>query len=125
MSDLCKLIWCALLHQLGPKSHNVYIPSVTVSGHVDRVERVVDTIQVRFSVPTVAELWREHCDRVIAEWIVENPGTRPSLWWKYDAPEPRQDAESEAVYLKRHGLFLSEGERKRLTKRDFEPEAVV
>jgi hypothetical protein len=55
---------------------------------------------------SVAELWREHCDRVIAEWIVENPGTRPSLCWKYDAPEPRLNGESETSYLERHGLLL-------------------
>lgn len=36
------------------------------------------------------EVWDELRDEVVAEWIRENPGTRPALWWKYDAPEPRQ-----------------------------------
>lgn len=41
-------------------------------------------------------------------------------------PDPRDPPtfESQASYLDRHGLFLS-GERKRLGKRDFAPEAVV
>ena len=74
------------------------------------------------------QVWREHADEVIAHHIRRNPGTRPPLWWKYDAPEPRQrlgesSVESEAAYLRRHKLFLP-GERKRLRARDFIPEAV-
>ena len=30
--------------------------------------------------------WNELRDEILAEWIVESPGTRPSAWWKYDAP---------------------------------------
>lgn len=36
--------------------------------------------------PSVQDLWRENRDQILAEYIVERPGTRPSLWWKYDAP---------------------------------------
>ena len=28
---------------------------------------------------SVADLWREHSHRVIAEWVAEHPGTRPIL----------------------------------------------
>jgi hypothetical protein len=36
------------------------------------------------------ELWAAHGDAVLAGWIAEHPGTRPSCWWKFDAPGPRQ-----------------------------------
>lgn len=35
-------------------------------------------------------LWREHGEAVLSEWVVETPGTRPSTWWRVDAPDPRQ-----------------------------------
>jgi hypothetical protein len=44
----------------------------------------------------------------------------PNLWVEID-PENPPIFESQAAYLERHGLFLP-GERKRLTRRDFEPE---
>jgi hypothetical protein len=34
----------------------------------------------------IAMLWREHGAAILASWVREHPGTRPSLWWKYDAP---------------------------------------
>jgi hypothetical protein len=71
----------------------------------------------------VKDLWAMHRDAVIAKWIVENPGERPTLFWKYSAPEPRRDSESQASYLERNGLMIA-GERKRLTKRDFEAEQI-
>lgn len=36
--------------------------------------------------PIVDDLWRTYGPYVLARWAVEKPGTRPSLWWKYDAP---------------------------------------
>lgn len=33
------------------------------------------------------ELWKA---TILAEWAVSNPGTRPSAWWQYDAPEQRR-----------------------------------
>lgn len=35
-------------------------------------------------------LWRKYRRLVLAEWSVRHPGTRPRLWWRYDAPEPRR-----------------------------------
>ncbi len=32
------------------------------------------------------ELWEAHREAVLAAWIAERPGTRPKLWWRYDAP---------------------------------------
>ena len=31
-------------------------------------------------------LWMEHRKEVLADWIAANPGTRPSLGWRYEAP---------------------------------------
>jgi hypothetical protein len=67
----------------------------------------------------VRDLWAANRDAVLAEWIAKHPGHRPSLWWRYDSPEPRHDSEPQAAYLERHGLFMP-GERRRLTKTDFE-----
>lgn len=35
---------------------------------------------------TLAEVWAEYGDEVVADWIAERPGTRPSLWWLFSAP---------------------------------------
>jgi hypothetical protein len=72
--------------------------------------------------------WRDHADAVVAHFALRHPGTRPRLWWRYDAPEPRQrlgdsSIESEAAYLRRNKLF-QRGERQRLRPRDSIPEAV-
>ena len=44
-------------------------------------------------------------DELLAEWIVERPGTRPWFWWRFIATEPRRDGESERDYLLRFGLL--------------------
>lgn len=72
----------------------------------------------------VEDLWKSHRDDILAEYVAKHPGTRPTLWWKYDAPGEPDGSETEAAYLQRHGLFLP-SERKRLKKRDLEPETVV
>jgi hypothetical protein len=119
------------------------------------------------------QLWNLHREAILIEHVKENPGTRPALWWEYDAPrlpvgtfrgcwydgklpEPRKRLggtgtsaheklnvvpsfsygvsnvwvgidendpptfESQAAYLKRHGLLFA-GEKKRS---DFEHEIV-
>ena len=32
-------------------------------------------------------LREQHRDRIVAEHAAENPGTRPTRWWEFDAPE--------------------------------------
>jgi hypothetical protein len=32
------------------------------------------------------KLWNENRDVILTEYVKENPGTRPALWWRYDAP---------------------------------------
>ena len=44
---------------------------------------------------------------------IRGPGTRPSVWWELEAPEPRDETdETELAYLERHNLLLP-GERER------------
>lgn len=55
--------------------------------------------------PRMANDWKRHGDSILSEWITQRPGTRPYAWWKFDAPEPRDDSDSEYQYLVRHGLL--------------------
>ena len=88
----------------------------------------------------VRALWAAHGAAIVEEWAERAPGTRPSFWWQFDAPEHRQQLggtgtatascfvlgipadwtedfdpalyESQAAFLKRHGLLLAgEGRR--------------
>jgi hypothetical protein len=34
----------------------------------------------------LAALWAAHSDRIIAEHVTDQPGSRPSRWWQYSAP---------------------------------------
>lgn len=33
--------------------------------------------------------WNEVRDEILADWIANSPGTRPSFWWRFDAPRQR------------------------------------
>jgi len=62
------------------------------------------------------ELWERARDTVLPVWLRERPGTRPSLWWQFDAPEPAlvsivalMAADAQADHLEQHGL-LTESE---------------
>jgi hypothetical protein len=39
---------------------------------------------------TARALWAEHGDAITLRWARIHPGTRPSWWWRLQAPEPRQ-----------------------------------
>jgi hypothetical protein len=49
-----------------------------------------DLDETAWRQPTGRQLWAAHGAEVLRGWIVENPGTRPSCWWRFDAPEHRQ-----------------------------------
>src|SRR5882672_948942 len=34
----------------------------------------------------LAALWDAHAERIVAEHVADNPGTRPQRWYQYDAP---------------------------------------
>jgi hypothetical protein len=55
---------------------------------------------------SVEDLWRQYGDEIVTEWIGQHPGTRPSCWWRFDAPEPLPDGESQLSYLMRRRLLL-------------------
>ena len=66
--------------------------------------------------------WTQHKAAILAVWIADRPGTRPSIWWRLDAPGERPPGESQASFLKRHKLLLR-GEGRRLGLADFQLEA--
>jgi hypothetical protein len=35
-------------------------------------------------------VWEAHRAALLAAWIEDHPGTRPAVWWRVEAPEPRQ-----------------------------------
>jgi hypothetical protein len=41
---------------------------------------------LRFEDVSTRVLWEACRDEVLADWIREHPGTRPSCWWRFDAP---------------------------------------
>ena len=63
--------------------------------------------------PSVFDMWQAVGKSIVAEWAGNAPGTRPRCWWKFDAPEPRGAGETQAEYLRRHGLLLP-GEEEQL-----------
>lgn len=52
--------------------------------------------------------WRKFKAALLREWIAERPGTRPAAWWLFDAPEPREEHESEAAFLERLDLLTAD-----------------
>lgn len=40
----------------------------------------------RESYNTLLPYWLEHRSAILAGWIQTKPGTRPAMWWRYDAP---------------------------------------
>ena len=37
-------------------------------------------------------LWDTHKDEILAEWIRQRPGSRPSMWWEFSAPRIAQES---------------------------------
>lgn len=35
---------------------------------------------------SLQDYWLKYRDKILEEWIQEKPGTRPSCWWRFDAP---------------------------------------
>ena len=36
--------------------------------------------------PSMRDYWGQYREQILPMWIAGKPGTRPSLWWTYDAP---------------------------------------
>jgi hypothetical protein len=57
------------------------------------------------------EAWNELRAELLPEFIASKPFSRPWAWWQFDAPEPRDKAESERDYLVRLDLLTDEERR--------------
>jgi hypothetical protein len=56
--------------------------------------------------PDAARLrWRLAEEDVLHVWMRNHPGTRPTFWWTWSAPDLRRKGEGELDYLQRHGLL--------------------
>jgi hypothetical protein len=53
----------------------------------------------------LAGTFRRHEPAIVAEWTKDNPGTRPSLWWEWCAPEPRKQLGGHGV--RRREMFAA------------------
>ncbi|MET3839036.1 hypothetical protein [Bradyrhizobium sp. OAE829] len=42
--------------------------------------------------PSNSALWEAYREEVLAAWIADHPGTRPNLWWRFDAPRSAPEA---------------------------------
>src|SRR5690349_24281856 len=45
------------------------------------------------------DLWRRYGAELTEEYAVAHPGTRPSSWWRWSAPEPRREGETQREFL--------------------------
>ena len=59
----------------------------------------------------LCQLWAECRDEILSWWIKTNPGTRPTHWWRFDAPR-WDDPWPDRFY---HGTFAIPRERIRGT----------
>lgn len=102
---------------------------------------------------TERKLWEQYRDAVLVEWVQKRPGSRPRLWWQFEAPEPQRRRlddtgtpflssgtrcgiptgwprgsaplfESQPAYLDRLGLLIP-GERARIPATAWEPETIA
>lgn len=47
---------------------------------------LIDTAKIYFAKLDSEELWVEHKEWLLPEWVDRFPGTRPQLWWDHSAP---------------------------------------
>ena len=67
-----------------------------------------------FLISLGGSFWEKHKDEVLAFWIPNYPGTRPSIFWRVEVPLPRPKTQKEKLlYLKNNDL-LTEYEQKTL-----------
>jgi hypothetical protein len=65
------------------------MPEMGELGHDDYVGlRFFDSIIVGYKQNVrLSDIWEEHRDAILADWLSSRPGSRPKCWWKFDAPE--------------------------------------
>ncbi len=50
----------------------------------------VETFLLQGSKDKLKKAWEQYRNEVMADWIRQNPCSRPHGWWTFDAPEPRR-----------------------------------
>lgn len=50
---------------------------------------------------TIERWWRQYSEEILARWAEEQPGTRPTQWWRHDAPRwlPTDERDKGACYV--------------------------
>jgi hypothetical protein len=64
---------------------------VLYDGRIEDADKT-DKTEAFFAERAAEELWREHHEAVLTDWVGRFPGTRPSLWWRFDAPRMPEGA---------------------------------
>jgi hypothetical protein len=51
-------------------------------------DEAVDLEFAEFTMDLPA-LWKAHGEQIMGQWVVDHAGTRPSCWWRFEAPRLR------------------------------------
>lgn len=77
----------------GSRSDNAMVPDYVWKMLVDAPDAGEKLPLDWFRVDGEAALrdaWERFGVEIVARWAIDRAGTRPSLWWKFEAPEPRR-----------------------------------
>lgn len=64
--------------------------------------------------PSLKDMWTWHRDEILAVWIEEYVGSRPSFWWEADSPRagpPAKDRQGHFIYRRQEGRTQLSGPR--------------
>lgn len=54
----------------------------------NKFERLIlESSAARTQGQSLQDYWLKYRDKILEEWISKKPGTRPSCWWRFDAPQ--------------------------------------
>ena len=71
------------------RSRRAVIPADLIAYLKDEGE-ISTTVEFFTDESAIRAAWNELRDSILADWAEEWPSSRPSAWWRYDAPEPRR-----------------------------------
>ena len=74
-ADLDPTLWAILTDAPLPPDSNPFL--------------VIEASSYNYMLP----LWEESRDFIMDGWVKEHPGTRPAMWWRYDAPRASPDVQ--------------------------------
>jgi hypothetical protein len=99
-SGLTELEWAFLNDVIGPGDDPAAFGGTPEELLDLETDAVSDT-----GIGIAEKLWRSHGSAVVHEWAKDNPGTRPQLWWDFDAPR----VPASALRLNEIGMKLAGG----------------